>query len=32
VNKKLGVLRQKRQKAFEGGGAVRIESQHKKGN
>jgi propionyl-CoA carboxylase beta chain len=31
VDKKLGVLRQKRQKAFEGGGAVRIESQHKKG-
>lgn len=31
MDKKLGVLRQKRQKAFEGGGAVRIESQHKKG-
>jgi len=31
VNKKLGILRQKRQKAFEGGGHVRIESQHKKG-
>jgi propionyl-CoA carboxylase beta chain len=31
VDKKLGILRQKRQKAFEGGGAVRIESQHKKG-
>jgi len=31
VDKKLGVLRQKRQKAFEGGGTVRIESQHKKG-
>ena len=31
MNKKLGILRQKRQKAFEGGGHVRIESQHKKG-
>jgi propionyl-CoA carboxylase beta chain len=31
VDKKLGILREKRQKAFEGGGAVRIESQHKKG-
>jgi propionyl-CoA carboxylase beta chain len=31
VDKKLGILRQKRQKAFEGGGTVRIESQHKKG-
>ena len=31
MNKKLGILRQKRQKAFEGGGTVRIESQHKKG-
>ena len=31
MDKKLGVLRQKRQKAFEGGGTVRIESQHKKG-
>jgi propionyl-CoA carboxylase beta chain len=31
VDKKLGLLRQKRQKAFEGGGTVRIESQHKKG-
>jgi propionyl-CoA carboxylase beta chain len=31
VNKKLELLRQKRQKAFEGGGAVRVESQHKKG-
>jgi propionyl-CoA carboxylase beta chain len=31
VDKKLGVLRQKRQKALEGGGTVRIESQHKKG-
>ncbi|WP_183556637.1 acyl-CoA carboxylase subunit beta [Mucilaginibacter sp. SP1R1] len=31
MDKKLGVLRQKRQKAFEGGGALRIESQHKKG-
>ncbi|MDN5284045.1 MAG: accD5 1 [Mucilaginibacter sp.] len=31
MNKKLGLLREKREKAFEGGGAVRIESQHKKG-
>jgi propionyl-CoA carboxylase beta chain len=31
VNKKLGLLREKRQKAFEGGGTLRIESQHKKG-
>nr|MBB6231786.1 propionyl-CoA carboxylase beta chain [Mucilaginibacter sp. FT3.2] len=31
MDKKLGVLRQKRQMAFEGGGTVRIESQHKKG-
>jgi propionyl-CoA carboxylase beta chain len=31
VNKKLGLLRDKRQKAFEGGGALRIEGQHKKG-
>ncbi|SDP04523.1 propionyl-CoA carboxylase beta chain [Mucilaginibacter sp. OK268] len=31
MNKKLGLLRDKRQKAFEGGGALRIESQHKKG-
>lgn len=31
MDKKLGLLRQKRQKAFEGGGTVRIESQHKKG-
>ncbi|MDN3584214.1 acyl-CoA carboxylase subunit beta [Mucilaginibacter flavus] len=31
MDKKLGVLRQKRQKALEGGGTVRIESQHKKG-
>jgi propionyl-CoA carboxylase beta chain len=31
VNKKLGLLREKRQKAFEGGGILRIESQHKKG-
>ena len=31
MNKKLGLLREKRQKAFEGGGALRIESQHKKG-
>ncbi|MDN3549640.1 acyl-CoA carboxylase subunit beta [Mucilaginibacter aquaedulcis] len=31
MNKKLGLLREKRQKAFEGGGTLRIESQHKKG-
>ncbi|WPU93294.1 acyl-CoA carboxylase subunit beta [Mucilaginibacter sabulilitoris] len=31
MNKKLELLREKRQKAFEGGGALRIESQHKKG-
>ncbi|HEY9196442.1 MAG TPA: carboxyl transferase domain-containing protein, partial [Mucilaginibacter sp.] len=31
MDKKLGVLKQKRQKALEGGGALRIESQHKKG-
>jgi propionyl-CoA carboxylase beta chain len=31
VNKKLGLLSDKRQKAFEGGGALRIEGQHKKG-
>lgn len=31
MDKKLKVLRQKRQKAFEGGGTLRIESQHKKG-
>jgi propionyl-CoA carboxylase beta chain len=31
VNKKLGLLIEKRQKAFEGGGTLRIESQHKKG-
>ncbi|WP_295721001.1 acyl-CoA carboxylase subunit beta [Mucilaginibacter sp.] len=31
MDKKLGLLREKRQKAFEGGGTVRIESQHKKG-
>jgi propionyl-CoA carboxylase beta chain len=31
VNKKLEILQQKRQKALEGGGHARIESQHKKG-
>ena len=31
MDKKLGLLREKRQKAFEGGGTLRIESQHKKG-
>ncbi|SDE31354.1 propionyl-CoA carboxylase beta chain [Mucilaginibacter pineti] len=31
MDKKLGLLRQKREKAFEGGGTVRIDSQHKKG-
>ncbi|MEO7214009.1 acyl-CoA carboxylase subunit beta [Mucilaginibacter sp.] len=31
MNKKLEILQQKRQKALEGGGHARIESQHKKG-
>jgi propionyl-CoA carboxylase beta chain len=31
VNKKLEILQKKRDQALEGGGAVRIESQHKKG-
>ncbi|RFZ82127.1 acyl-CoA carboxylase subunit beta [Mucilaginibacter terrenus] len=31
MNKKLEILEQKRQKALEGGGNARIESQHKKG-
>ena len=31
MDKKLAILQEKRQKALEGGGAVRIASQHKKG-
>jgi propionyl-CoA carboxylase beta chain len=31
VNKKLEILQQKREKALEGGGHARVESQHKKG-
>lgn len=31
MNKKLEILQKKRDQALEGGGAVRIESQHKKG-
>lgn len=31
MNKKLEILADKRQKALEGGGAARVESQHKKG-